>query len=460
MNKSELRRRAEASLPRPSRKRAAEGGGRTSDADTQRLLHELQVHQIELEMQNAELKESRDLIEALLEKYTDIYDFAPVGYFSLDETGRILEANLTGAALLGAERSRLISRSLRRFVAPVSRPVFRDFLARVFAATTKQVCEAKLLKQDGTSFWAGLHGCFRASPEGSRDVCWMAVSDISALIQAQADQRLLETVSASNAELKEEIDRRQVVEKALRQSEAQQRNLLKQARHMQAQLRAVSHSLIQAREEERRRISRDLHDEIAQTLVGINVELEALAEEPALNRKVLRQNIIRTQRVVEKSVAIVHRFALELRPTSLDDLGLIVTLRSLLRDFKRQTGIRGRLTTFAAAENLSNSQRTMLYRITQTALDNVAKHAGASRVNVKLWRRADTIELTIRDDGKAFDLERVMSVENSKHLGLIDMRERAQMLDGTCTVESEPGKGTTIHVQIPVVQRSVGGSAT
>ena len=107
-------------------------------------------------MQNAELQEARDRMEALLEKYTDLYDFAPVGYFSLDEQGRILEVNLTGAALLGVERSRLINRRLQHFVAPASRPIFLAFLERVFAGTGKQVCEATLLKEDGAAFWARL----------------------------------------------------------------------------------------------------------------------------------------------------------------------------------------------------------------------------------------------------------------------------------------------------------------
>src|SRR5476651_2342507 len=99
-----------------------------TEADTNRLHHELQVHQIELEMQNTELEEARNRVETLLETYTDLYDFAPVGYFSIDEQGRILEVNLTGAALLGIERSRLIKQRLKRFVDPTSRPVFLTFL--------------------------------------------------------------------------------------------------------------------------------------------------------------------------------------------------------------------------------------------------------------------------------------------------------------------------------------------
>src|SRR5476649_1995323 len=99
-----------------------------TEADTNRLLHELQVHQLELEMQNVELQAARDKVETLLETYLDLYDFAPVGYFSIDEQGTILEVNLTGAALLGVERSRLINQRLRGFIDPPSLPDFLGFL--------------------------------------------------------------------------------------------------------------------------------------------------------------------------------------------------------------------------------------------------------------------------------------------------------------------------------------------
>jgi PAS domain-containing protein len=152
----ELRRRAQARLLRRPSPQRAEGGGPESEADSRRLFHELQVHQVELEMQNVELQEARDRLEVLLEKYTDLYDFAPVGYFSLDEQGLILEANLTGAALLGVERFRLINRRLLGFVVPASRPVFLAFLERAFAGSGKQFCEAELLRAGDAAFWGGL----------------------------------------------------------------------------------------------------------------------------------------------------------------------------------------------------------------------------------------------------------------------------------------------------------------
>src|SRR4029077_8061959 len=157
-----LRRRAETRLREGQNGqrngRGSRAAGAKLDASPQRLLHELQVHQVELEMQNMELQEARDRMEILLEKYTDQYELAPVGFFSLDVSGLILEVNLTGAALLGIERSRLINRPLVRFVVPASRAEFQAFLERIRAGTGEQVCEAALLKERATTFWASLHG--------------------------------------------------------------------------------------------------------------------------------------------------------------------------------------------------------------------------------------------------------------------------------------------------------------
>jgi PAS domain-containing protein len=123
---AELRRRAEIRLK--GQAQHAHPSPPQTEADARRAFHELQVHQLELEMQNAELHEARNRVETLLETYTDLYDFAPIGYFSVDEQGLILEVNLTGAALLGIERSRLINRRLQGFVDPPGRTIFQAFL--------------------------------------------------------------------------------------------------------------------------------------------------------------------------------------------------------------------------------------------------------------------------------------------------------------------------------------------
>jgi PAS domain-containing protein len=109
------------------------------------LLHELQVHQIELEMQNAELRQARDELEVALDNYTDLYDFAPSGYFTLAATGAILQANLTGATMVGIERSRLVGQSFGRLVSAEFRPAFSTFLEQVFAGQTKQAGDFELV---------------------------------------------------------------------------------------------------------------------------------------------------------------------------------------------------------------------------------------------------------------------------------------------------------------------------
>ncbi len=389
-------------------------------------------------------------MEALLEKYTDLYDFAPVGYLSLDEQGRILEANLTGAALLGVERSRLIHRRLAQFVVPASQPSFLRFLERVFTATGKQVCEAALSRQGAAVFWANLHAASALSLSGRGKSCRLAVSDITPLKQAQEAGRRLEALSVTNRKLRREIVRRQAVQKALKKSEQHQGRLLEQSRDMQEQLRRLSHRILQAQEEERKRISRELHDEITQTLVSINVHLETLAREATINPGKLKQKIARTQRLVGESVNIVHQFARELRPAALDDLGLIATLHSFMKDFMKRTGIRVHFTTFAGVEQLDSARRTVLYRVALSALTNVARHAHASRVAVSIGKLPDAVRMEITDNGKSFDVERVLRARNHKHLGLLGMRERVEMVGGNLSVESAPGRGTTIGAEVPL----------
>ena len=450
MKKTDLRLRAEASLPKPPRKAAAGGGGLKSDVDTRRLLHELQVHQIELEMQNAELLEWRNQAETLLEKYVDLYDFAPVGYFSLDKKGRIIRVNLVGAAMLGVERSRLVSRSLPRFAVASSRSVIMALLARVFAGDSNQACEASLRKDDGTTFWAGLHASPALASDLRENVCRMVISDITVSKQAEEARRHAEILARSNEDLKQEIVRRQAVEDALKESDRHQRQLVEQACRLQEELRAMSRGSLQAREEDHRRISRDLHDDIAQTLVGIKVHLEALSRMSTISPAELRKHIAKTQQLVEKSVTAVLQFALELRPASLDDLGLNVSLKTLLDEFMKRTGIRVHFRTFAGADQLGSDQRTTLYRIAQTALSNVAEHSQATRVELRISRNAEVIHLEVADNGNAFDVQQLTGLQSGRHLGLISMRERAEMLGGTFRIESEAGKGTTLHVQIPL----------
>jgi signal transduction histidine kinase len=256
-------------------------------------------------------------------------------------------------------------------------------------------------------------------------------------------------LAASNLRLKREVIQRKTAEKALKKSEQHHKLLLEQSRTMQEQLRHLSRQILLTQEEERKEISRELHDEIAQTLAGINVHLAALNVEAAANAKGLSKKIASTQRLVERSVKIVHRFALELRPTVLDDLGIIPALHSYMKDFTKRTGIHIQFTAFAGVEQLNSTKRTVLFRVAQAALANVAQHAHATRVKVTIKKVSTAICMEIHDDGKSFEVERVFFAKRNRRLGLIGMRERVEMVGGSFSIDSAPGKGTTVQAQLP-----------
>jgi anti-sigma regulatory factor (Ser/Thr protein kinase) len=258
-------------------------------------------------------------------------------------------------------------------------------------------------------------------------------------------------LAASTRQLKQEIVQRKSAEASLKRSNLHYGQLLEQSRRMQGRLRLLSRQLLSAQEEERKKISRELHDVIAQTLTSINVRLASLKKEATTNTEGLEQNIARTQQLVQRSVDIVHRFARELRPTVLDDLGLVPALHTFMKGFREETGIRVSLSAFAAVEQASGDKRTVLYRVAQEALTNVARHAQASHAEVKIQKLDGAISMKIKDDGKGFQTKRVMHAKLGRRLGLLGMSERLEMVGGSFTVTSAPGKGTTVLAQVPLI---------
>jgi len=265
-------------------------------------------------------------------------------------------------------------------------------------------------------------------------------------------------LSASNQHLKREIAQRKAAEESLRKSEQHYAQLLEQSRHMQEQLRLLSRQLLSAQEEERKKISRELHDVIAQTLTSINVQLDTLKSKAALSTKGLERSIARTQQLVVHSVNIVHQFARELRPTVLDDLGLIPALHTFMKGFGEQTGIRVHLSAFAGIKEVNNDTRTVLFRVAQEALTNVARHAQARQAEVKIQQLDGAICMSIEDDGKGFQEGPGSRAKKGERLGLLGMRERLEMVGGSFAINSKPGKGTIVRAQVPLINgKPVGG---
>ena len=260
-------------------------------------------------------------------------------------------------------------------------------------------------------------------------------------------RRTVELAEAKR-QLKREFVRRKSFEAALKKSQEHYGELLLKSRHMQEHLRRLSRKILSAHEQERKRISRELHDEIGQTLTAVNVKLATLKKEATVKAKDLKKAISSTQRLVERSMNTVHRFARELRPPVLDDLGLIPALHSHLKAFTKRSGIPVRFRAFADVEKVDNETRTALYRVAQEAFTNVGRHAQATLVNVSITKHKKLVWMEIHDNGKSFDVKRLTDTKNVR-LGLLGMRERIEMVGGTFHVESQPGKGTTVRAQVP-----------
>ena len=246
-----------------------------------------------------------------------------------------------------------------------------------------------------------------------------------------------------------ESAKRRGVETSLKKSEKYHILLLDQSRRMQEHLRHLTRKILTAQEDERREISRELHDEIAQTLTGINVQLANLKREAVVNAKGLKGKISGTQRLVRKSVGIVHRFARRLRPALLDDLGLVAALSSFINGMRERNDLPIKLTTFPELQDLNVRTRTVLYRVAQEALTNIVRHAEAKFVHVILKNRRKTVLMEVIDNGKSFNVQYVLLAKGKKHLGVLGMRERVEMIGGTFKIESSPGHGTLVSAEIP-----------
>jgi len=256
-------------------------------------------------------------------------------------------------------------------------------------------------------------------------------------------------LAAGNRRLEREVAKRKAGEETISKGREQYRRLYLESQAMQRKLRQLTRQILSAQEEERKTISRELHDEVVQTLVGINVQLSALDKGATKGLGELRTKIARTRRLVESSVKAVHRFARDLRPAVLDDLGLIPALHAYGKNLANRKKLKIDLTAFAGVEALKGDSRTVLFRVAQEALTNVSRHAQATRVGITITRVSGVVRMEIADNGKAFSVERILLAKNRTRLGLVGMRERVEMIGGTLSIDSVAGRGTRVCAEVP-----------
>jgi PAS domain S-box-containing protein len=398
-----LRRKAEERLKKQPPARGAE----TPEA-TDRLLHELQVHQIELEIQNEELRRAQEELETTRDRYFDLYDLAPVGYLTLSEAGLILEANLTAAQMLGLDRNRLAGKPLSRFIFRDDQDLYYLSLKELLGRKTPLTFELRMKENDGTPFWVQMKTMVAQDSQGV--LVWRAsLSDVTE--RKKTDERLQES---------------------------------------ERQLKYLSSELMTAYERERKRVAGELHDSIAAMLSALKLNLENFydGEESDKNNQAMEKNFVsQVQKIIEET----RRIMADLRPSVLDDLGIVPAIHWYCRDFqKNYTGIVIEKRIAIEENEIPDSLRTPIFRILQEALNNAAKHSKATAVNLSLGKSPQGIELVIQDDGRGFDPEKKTKTDNPRRgLGLASMKERAELSGGSFTIQSGERTGTIIRVLWP-----------
>jgi signal transduction histidine kinase len=258
-----------------------------------------------------------------------------------------------------------------------------------------------------------------------------------------------EILEQRNKALAAILARQRLIKEALRASKERYLKLLEESRSMKKDIRQHSARLLLAQDEERKRVSRELHDEIGQVFAAVNVGLVMLKKQAGRDRSFQKQ-VVSTQALLEQSLESVHRFARGLRPEMLDLFGPYEAIRSYVRTFAERTGITSTVQSKVDLAGLDKEQGIVLFRVVQESITNISKHAHATRIDIRFRRLPQGICMEIQDNGRSFSVEDKLTRKVVKRLGLLGMQERVRLVHGDFSIESAAGRGTKVRVQLPL----------
>ncbi|MBN2124887.1 MAG: PAS domain S-box protein, partial [Deltaproteobacteria bacterium] len=361
-----------------------------------------------------EIGERRRAVEALREsenKYITLVEASLTGVY-IEQDERILFANERFADIYGYSREEITGMKNWQFVHPMDAAMVRGIRnRRLKGEGAPEEYEARGVTKDGRTIW---------------------VIRRNRLIRYEGKPAILGNIV--------DITRRKEMEEALRESEKE--------------LRMLSSQLLSAEEKERKRIAREIHDSIGQSMGAIKFSVENVlsqAKHSPLPGPVAEslQNLIP---MLQKAIEEVRRIVMDLRPSTLDDLGILPTISWFCREFQNiYKDIAIEREADIGEGDIPDSLKTVLFRVMQEALNNIAKHSGADRIQLALRRTGDRIEMDIRDNGTGFDpAGRASGKDSRRGFGLAGMRERAELSGGVFALESSPGKGTRVKVSWPL----------
>lgn len=357
--------------------------------------------------QNEELRRIQAELEQARSRYADLYDLAPIGFITLSKSGLIAEINIAGASLLGLDRALAEGLPIAAAAHAAERARLREFLA---------------------ACWQRPHGPAQILEVPTRETPRKLLRLTCRVQGSGPNARLFAAIVDVTEERRLEAER----------SEALTR------------VKALIEQLVTVQEEERRRIARNLHDHIGQQLTALRLALGSMRNDE--HSAAQSRQLDKIEEMTSKMDRDLDFLAWELRPAALDDVGLEAALAQFVATWSNQhqipAGFHG---SRWEGERLPTHIESNLYRITQEALNNVVKHAGATDVSVLLERRADEALLIVEDNGRGFDVDKARAAR-SRHagMGLVGMEERAALIGATLQFEAAPGKGSTLFVRVPL----------
>jgi len=391
----------------------------------------------------------RKRIEAALKaseiRYRRLFETAKDGILILDaDTGRITDANPFLQEFLGYSRDELLGKMLWE-IGPfrdiaAGRGAFRRLQKKKYIRYDNLPLETKGHRHRHVEFVSNVY------QENGTKVIQCNIRDITARHQAE------EALANFSKELENRVDERtaelltanKLMKKMLDEGKRAEEKITKS----RERLRNLSGRLQFLLEEERTRISREIHDELGQALTALKLDLSLIRRSLASSGHPEKSaKVHEMERAVNRIIRTVRKIATELRPGILDELGVAAALEWVAKDFQNRTGIRCNV-AIQGGQKISDVVRaTAIFRIVQEALTNVMRHAAASQVNVSLEKKDDTLALEVRDNGIGIKEGRIFDANS---LGLIGIRERVLLLGGMADISGKPGEGTVVRVVLPV----------